>query len=69
MANPDLQIRGGGGHPDPEITGEGRGIKKNFPALRTSVWSKNKGGPGPPPPDLPLNVYGIQLIEKQVLPF
>ena len=45
MADPDLQIRGGPGHPDPEITGEGRSLKKKFfPALRTSVWSKNKGG-------------------------
>ena len=30
MADPDLQIRGRPAHPDPEITGEGRGIKKNF---------------------------------------
>ena len=24
--------------------------QKNFPALWASVWSKNKGGPGPPGP-------------------
>ena len=38
MADPDLQIRGGG-HLDPEIR-EGGGLKKNF----LGVWSKNKGG-------------------------
>ena len=50
MADPDLQIRGsgeggerGGGHPDPEIRGKG--------TLQASVvWSKNKGGSGPPGP-------------------
>ena len=32
MADPDLQIRGGGGggHPDPEIRGRGPGLKKCF---------------------------------------
>ena len=29
MADPDLQIRGGGRHPDPEIRGGG-GLKKSF---------------------------------------
>ena len=29
MADPDLQIRGGGGHPDPEITG-GAGLQKDI---------------------------------------
>ena len=38
----------GGGHPDPEIRGRAGLIF--FPALRASVWSKNKGGPGPPGP-------------------
>ena len=37
MGDPDLQVRGGGGHPDPEI----RGV--------ASVWSENKGE-GPPGP-------------------
>ena len=27
MASPDLQIRGGGGHPDPEIRGAQFGLK------------------------------------------
>ena len=32
LANPDLQIRGGSGHPDPEIGGGVAGLKKNvFP--------------------------------------
>ena len=40
MADPDLQKRGGG-----------RCAKKFFfPALRVSVWSEYKGGPGPPGP-------------------
>ena len=36
VADPDLQIRGGGGggHPDPEVF--------------RPVWSKNKGEAGPP---------------------
>ena len=48
VADPDLQMgkgggRGGGGHPDPEIRG-GAGLRKCFfSALRSSVWSKNKG--------------------------
>ena len=50
MADPDPQSdKGGGrpGHPDPEIRGVG--LKKNFSALRASVWSNNEGGPPPPP--------------------
>ena len=50
MADPDLQIRRGG-HPSPE-KGGGVGLKKNFSALQASVWSKNKGGPGPLGPSL-----------------
>ena len=48
----ELQIREGGRHPDPEIRGRGGGggvdavSKFFFPALRASVWSKNKGGGG-----------------------
>ena len=46
MVDPDLQMRGGPGHPDPEIR-EGGGVEgrsqKIFSALRPSVWSKNKG--------------------------
>ena len=42
MTDPDLEKRGGGGGP-----------KNIFSALRTSVWSKNKGGgTGPPSPSL-----------------
>ena len=44
VADPDLQIRGGGG-----------GVsKKFFSALHGLIWSKNKGGPGPPGPPGPL---------------
>ena len=47
VADPDLQIReGGGGQPDPEITG-GPASKKMLSALRASFSSKNKGGPSP----------------------
>ena len=43
MADLDLQIREGGGHPDPEIR-EGGGQSQNFfSAFRVSVWSKNRG--------------------------
>ena len=46
--------KGGGGHPDPEMLGGAVSTKKNFPALRASVRSSNKGGggagsPGPSP--------------------
>jgi len=52
VADLDLQIKGGGrdGHPDREIRGGGRSQKKFFSVLRASVWSKNKGGQGPPGP-------------------
>ena len=47
VPDPDLEIRegGGGGHLDPEIRG-GTVFKTFLSALRASVWSKNKGGPG-----------------------
>ena len=51
VADPDLQMRGWGVHPDPEVRGGGTGgcVKKNFfSALWASVWSKNKGVPRPP---------------------
>ena len=37
----------GGGPPDPEISGGESGLQNIFLALRVSVWSKNKGDPGP----------------------
>ena len=47
VANPDIPIRRGPGHPDPE-RGEMPGVQKFFlSALGASVWSKNKGRPGP----------------------
>ena len=45
MGGPDLQIRGrggGGGYPDPEISGGGAVSKK----LGKKFWSKNKVGEG-----------------------
>ena len=43
MAEPEFQMGGGGGHPDPEITG-GAVSKKFCLALQTSVWFKRRGG-------------------------
>ena len=53
VAVPDLQIRGGGGHPDPEI----RGAQKNyFRPFGPPFGLKIRGDPGAPAPpmDLPL---------------
>ena len=51
VANPDLQIRGGGGG----VVGGVKPKKKLFgPSDRASVWSKNKKG-APPPRALPLD--------------
>ena len=47
MADPDLQIRGGPGHPDPEI--RGGGPPQNFFSL---ILTENEGGPGPLGPSL-----------------
>ena len=44
VADPDLQIKGGGGRSSrPRDTRGARSPKKLFSALRASVWSKNKG--------------------------
>ena len=43
VAGPDLQIREGPGHLDPEISG-GLVSKQFFTALRASVWSNKKKG-------------------------
>ena len=48
VADPDLQIAGGGRSSRPWNKGGGSVSKKFFSALRASFWSKNKGG-GPPP--------------------
>ena len=56
VADQDLQTTGvggrGGDHPDPEMQGGvGAAVsKKNFSALRASVWPKNKGGAEGPDP-------------------
>ena len=43
VADPDLQIKGGGRSSRPRDTRGARSPKKLFSALRASVWSKNKG--------------------------
>ena len=50
VADPDLQIRGRPGHPDPEITGEGRGVKKEFFRPFGPQFGLKIGGAGPPGP-------------------
>ena len=53
VADADLQIRGGGrvGVIQPwDKGGSGARLQKIFSALWASVWSKNKGGVGPPGP-------------------
>ena len=37
MPDPDLELREGGSHPDPEIRGGGH-LSKNFFAFQASVW-------------------------------
>ena len=49
VADPDLQIRVGGGRSFRPWDKEGAASKR-FSALRASVWSKNKGGLSPPGP-------------------
>ena len=64
MADPNLQIKEGPSHPDPEISG-GPVSTKFFAALRATVWSDNKGGgAGPPGPSLdpPLYMLLVGLI-------
>ena len=52
VADPDLQIKGGLGHPDPVIGGKGRGdLKKSFFSPSGLSLVKNKiRGAGPPGP-------------------
>ena len=60
MADPDLQIRGGGGGGD--------GLQKIFLALWASVWSKNMGAggagpPGPSPGSITGTFWAIKLVK------
>ena len=49
VADPDLQIRrGGGGHPDPEIRGSP--VSKNFFRPFGRPFGRKIRGPGPPGP-------------------
>ena len=72
VADPDLQMGGGGGvglgHPDSEIKG-GPGLKKKFfSALRASFWSKTKGAPDSPAPPLvtPLKTTGDSARQRRI---
>ena len=62
MADPDLQIRGGGGggHPDPEIRGGGAGLKKKFfrpfgPHFGLQIRGEAGPSPGSTTGSLPLS--------------
>ena len=46
MADSDLQIREGGGHPEPKMKGL-RSPQIFFSAIRVSVWFKNNAVPYP----------------------
>ena len=63
LADPDLQIREGPGHPDPEIREIGQSKKNFFSALRATDWSKSEGGWAPRAPslDLPLTCKDIWM--------
>ena len=55
MADPDLQIKGGGGgglgggHPDPEIRGRTRSPKNFFRSFGPHFGRQIRGGAGPSP--------------------
>ena len=48
VADPDLQIRGRGGHPDPEIKGGGWSQKNLFRPFGPQFGLKIRGAAGPP---------------------
>ena len=56
VADLDLQMREGGGHPDPK--GGGPVSKNFFTTFWASVWSKYKGGPWASSLDPPLEREG-----------
>ena len=56
VADRDLQMREGGGHPDPK--GGGPVSKNFFSTFWASVWSKFKGRPWVPSLDPPLEREG-----------
>ena len=66
VADPDFQIRGGGGSSRPWDKGR-VGLKKTcFSALRASFWFNNKGArtPRAPPLNPPLQTAGLTSHEK-----
>ena len=69
VANPDLQIRGGGGVTSRRGDKGGPSLKKNiFSALWASFWSKNKG-PWAPPLDPPLYYIAARPQASSILIF
>ena len=64
-ADPDLQIRGGSGHPDPEIRGMGRSKKIFFRPFGPQFGPKIRGGRAPraPPLDLHWSVKTFGCIQ------
>ena len=63
VADPDLQIGGGGRHPDPEIRG-GAGLKKHFrPFGPLGLKIRGGGPPRAPPMDPPLQQLFKRWIE------
>ena len=61
----DLELSGGGGggrSSRPLDKGWGRSSKKNFSALRSSVWSTNKGGTRGSPLDPPLFSHPYAIV-------
>ena len=58
MPNPDLEVRGGVGHKDPNISGGGSPPKNFFQPFEPQFDLKIRGGRGQAPPlDLPLGIH------------
>ena len=58
MPNPDLEVRGGVGHKDPNISGGGSPPKNFFQPFEPQFDLKITGGGGQAPPlDLPLGIH------------
>ena len=74
VADPDLQIRRGGGHPDPEIRRGDPGYKKNFFGSSGLILIEKLGGtraPRAPPLDPPLplpRVFDMLQYFEAILP-
>ena len=72
MPNPDIEITGEPGHPDPEIRkigggGGGHGLQKFVSALWASVWSKIKEGSRATTLDPPLSMIVLVNVNEGTL--